>query len=123
MKEISENKTKSKKNLIVLVGLFLSLIGAIFAIYLGIDGKIDAAWWEHYYFDMLIFFGVLPLIGVIIGFFYGKAGIALTLFVGFVSFVNAPMLISGFGILSFLVFLTLIGGIISLIGWLIEKKT
>ena len=128
MKKISEKKTKSKNNLIVLVGLFLSLIGAIVFIYTGIDELINATEEELYYYSMyfyiIIFFGVLALIGVIIGFFYEKVGIGMSLFVGFISFVNA--LVSGLSLIGWLreilVFLILIGGIISLIGWLRERK-
>ena len=114
VRKISEEKRNFRKNVITKIGLIVSLTGAIFMIYIGVDGLINGAWWEQYYFNILIFFGVLALIGVIIGFFYEKVGIGMLLLVGFVSLISAPLLVSGFGILSFLVFLILIGGIIGL---------
>lgn len=114
VRKISEEKRNFRKKVITKIGLIVSLTGAIFTIYIGVDGLINSAWWEQYYFNILIFFGVLALIGVIIGFFYEKVGIGMSLLVGVVSLFNAPLLISGFGILSFLVFLVLIGGIIGL---------
>ena len=122
MKEISEKKTRFKINTIVLIGLFLSLIGAISTIYIGLDGLINVSEIYSVLFYTLIFFGFLAFVGVVIGIFYEIVGIVITLFVGFVSFVSAPLLVSGFGILSYLIFLILIGGIISLIGWLRERK-
>ncbi len=112
VKKISDEKRNFGKKSITIIGLIVSLTGAIFTIYIGIDGLINGAWWEQYYFNILIFFGVLALIGVIIGFFRKAIGIGITLFVGIVGLINAPLLFSGFGIMSYLVFLILIGGIV-----------
>jgi hypothetical protein len=113
-------KRISKKELIIQIGLLLSLIGAISVLIWGIRGFI-AEPIEYkiggYYFA--IYFSVFALIGTVVGFFKEKAGIIIIMITGTFGLILTLLLTIGslnlWLVIS--VILVLIGGIIGMVGY------
>jgi hypothetical protein len=90
------------------------LIGAIIALLLGIVALNRAAYWEQYYFRILITLLGLTIFGDIVGFYRKAVGIGVSLVIGFIGVICAFIFISLF-FMGFLIpiLMILVGGIVS----------
>lgn len=117
VKWISEEKKIFRKKIITIIGLIVSIIGAIFALLYGITGLYTGAYWEQFYFYVLIVIAVLTIFGDILGFLKKAVGIGVSLVIGIIGFIMTILLGMGNFDLSLIIpiLLILIGGIIGFI--------
>ena len=114
MKRISEEKKIFRKKMITIIGLIVSIIGAIFSLLYGITGLTTGAYWAQFYFYALIALAALTIFGDILGFYKKAVGIGVSLAIGIIGFILTTVFGAGNYDLGLIIpiLLILIGGII-----------
>ena len=88
VKKISEEKKVSGKQIITILSLLISTIGAIFTLLYGINQ-------DQYYIGFYIALAALTVLGGIIGFFKKAVGIGVSFVIGIIGFIMTIVL--GYG--------------------------
>ena len=116
MSEISKERRNFWKKIITIIGLFLSLVGAVITLLFAIVALNSAASWEEIYFYILIALTVLTIFGDIVGFYRKAVGIGISVVVGFIGVISVFRFISLFYMGFFIpILMIFIGGLIGII--------
>ncbi|MHA2283898.1 MAG: hypothetical protein ACXAC5_23910 [Promethearchaeota archaeon] len=108
MRAISEEKRNLRKKIITILGLIISLVGAIITLLLGIEAFNREFWGGGALYLILIIPTGLAIFGDIVGFYKKAVGISISIGVGFIGII-----FSLFDLTIFIpILMILIGGIV-----------